>query len=355
MSYFQAIILSLVSMGVWEVLRRGLQYQRRRFTEQGAFKKLFDLDGSIVISPSIERVRGKIFYRDDDAWVMGEITPFLHGNRKGSVSHEYDAQGFAVDRPASHLVVIGSTRYNEYAALIQKSFEMPYEYLFCCIEDGPASNTLKIMAEHGDLLGSPRDHRINDGEIEVDYGILFIGNLSNGKKIVWISGIHGQGTIGVYCYLRENADLMTSLVGDEEAMGLSWLLRVQYNKNESNRYKMVVSTEVLDNPRRCARKPGIRRPPRALICDLGDVIMFFDRTRTYRAIAHVLGVWVVSLLRQLDEANGFVYPIRADATTRVNRRQNILKSEASARPSWNPRSLPIAPFQPSPARVQNLS
>jgi|GEM_PF-1405629 len=65
-------------------------------------------------------------------------------------------------------------------------------------------------------------------------------------------------------------------------------MRVKYIKNQSDCQKMDPSMEVMGKAKRSVRKAAVRRS-RALICDLGDVIMFFDRTRIYRAIAHVLG------------------------------------------------------------------
>lgn len=105
-----------------------------------------------------------------------------------------------------------------------------------------------------------------------------------------MSGIHGIGTEGAFQYLRENADQIHATLTEEKNTGLSWLLRVQY-RNTNERRNSITNVECLGKPRVCYARKEPRRPERmVLICDLGNVIMYFDRTRTYRAVANLLDI-----------------------------------------------------------------
>lgn len=279
MNILQAILIALVAMGVWELLRRLIQYFRKVLATRDALKKILNLPGQVALYRSVVVDGNDRNIREPDARVTASVMPFLNG------SPSYEDEHFSLDRPASHLLVIGSPRYNRLAELLQQRFDLPYEYVFASSSGLLLTKTLKIITEHGDELTSSRDHRATGSATEVDYGILFLGTLPDRKKVIWISGIHGVGTLGVYEYLRRYASEVLENLGQRTNRGKSWLLRVQYKVGSQGRE--VTNVEALGRPRECGLK-RFDEVPKALVCDLGNVVMDFDRTRTYRAIAHLL-------------------------------------------------------------------
>ena len=282
-AFFQGREISFWPARIGERPQKTKVVEKRIRSSPEETKKLFNLDGNVVLSRSVVQDNGKRFVRDPDARVASLIGTVINGQIS------YEDPLFSIDRPASHLIVIGSPRYNALAELIQKHFDLPYEYIFSSYGDHPKSRVLKIITEYGDELTSSSDRRIDDSKIEVDYGILFCGNLSNSKRIFWISGTHGYGTVGVYQYLAENALQINATLGEKESSGTSWLLRIKYDKAVDDHLKAIKDIEILGKPTACSKKE-FARIPKALICDLGDVVLYFDRSRTYRAIAHFIDV-----------------------------------------------------------------
>jgi glucose-1-phosphatase len=280
-AFFQGREISFWPPKIGERLQKNNLGEKHRKFEPGRTKKLFNLDGNILLSRSIVYDNDKGFIRDSDSRVAGRITPLI----ENQIS--FDDPSFSIDHPSSHLIVLGSIRYNTYAELIQKYFNLPYEYVFSSYGENYKSRILKIITEYGDELAASSDRRFDDSEIEVDYGILFCGNLSNNKKVLWISGIHGYGTVGVYQFLTENAPDVYQALGKDENTGTSWLLRIKYKKAVTDHLKAILDIEVLGHPTACSKKQ-FSKIPKALVCDLGNVILYFDRARTYRAIAHFL-------------------------------------------------------------------
>lgn len=252
-------------------------------TRPNRLDEILRLEGSVVIARSVIQGEGKRYVRDPDAQVTGRLTEYFRGEIV------YEEPMASLDRPASHLIVVGSPRYNAHAELVQKSFNLPWQFVKTTVGAEPAASLLKIVTEYGEVLGSSVDHGMEGSREAVDYGILFIGNLSQGKRVFWIGGIHGVGTSGVFRYLWENSHAIRNALSPEEDTGTCWLIRVKYLQAEDGRKPTIIDLEALGDPKVCARHTWARRP-KALISDLGNVIMFFDRSRTYRAIAHILDV-----------------------------------------------------------------
>jgi len=255
-------------------------------SDDEALSRLFAFEGKVAVYRSAEMRQGRLFVRESDSTLVG----FLARHLKEPAREPRDPP--ALEEAGTHLIVIGSTRFNPLAEQVQRFFALPYGYVFARAGDTPADRTLRIVTEYGDELSASRDNFIDRGGAGVDYGILFVGNLSGGKRIFWISGIHGLGSLGVYGFLKEHAAHVASEVdalGGEEDAGVSWLLRVHHERRSTDAGLEGIEAEALGSPARCRRRSTAARK-RALLVDLGGVIVDFDRTRSYRAIAHSAGL-----------------------------------------------------------------
>ncbi len=297
MSVILTVLISLLAMVVWELLRKVILWLYNFCKSRGALKKLFTFNENVSLSRSIlEKEEGKQSVRVHDAFVEQRINRFIPD---GYI--RYEDQSFSIENPASHLIVTGSIRYNEHAKLLQKYFDLPYEYLFSSSLNNGDNRILKIVTEHGDEFISSIDHRVSDAESEVDYGILFLGNLKNNKKVIWLSGIHGEGTFGVFRFLEKNVGQIGTLKTKDD-MGKSWLIRVQYRKNIGDHRKIISNFEQIGEPKIVYKKSD-KDKPNALICDLGNVLMYFDRTRTYRAIAYLLETSYTNIQERIEKSD----------------------------------------------------
>lgn len=197
-----------------------------------------------------------------------------------------DEPYFNLNTPETNLVVIGSPRFNKWAEKIQQYFALPYQYVYSSYDEDPAKRDLAIITEYGDDLLASRDRKRFKTDFEVDYGILFFALLENNRRVIWLSGIHGAATEGAFTFLEENAIRLAEKLPTEPGTGMAYLLRVQYEPSEKFKIRRV---EQLGDTRRVVSRPTTEHA-RGLICDFGNVIMYFDRSRTYRALAHVLNV-----------------------------------------------------------------
>jgi len=267
-------------------------------------REIFKMDGTVIWSRSFETKSGKRYLRSPDARASAKIMSL---QKEGIKHYDEDSDAFkvfSIDRPADNLIVIGSIRYNMHAEQIQKHFDLPFEYIFSSYAKDPGNRIIRIVTEHGEELSTSKDHApsiaVNSG---VDYGILLVGNLSNGKRVYWISGIHGVGTDGAFQYLTENADEIRRSLTSDENSGICWLLRTQYKITENSNAE-VVNVEALGNPRICTthkRQQLFKKI--TLIFDLGNVILNFDRTRSYRAIGHILNKPFIEIQERLESTN----------------------------------------------------
>ena len=252
--------------------------------QQQAFEELVRWTGKVALRPSVESRGEKNFIRDSDATVLSAIGAYLDEQDR-----RYDPN-IDLANPLDHVVVTGSPRYNAMAQRIQQFFDLPYEYVFARTEGEPSKRALRIVTVHGDELSSSRDNFIENEASGIDYGILLVGTLTRGRRILWFSGIHGKGTLGVYKCFNMRADKILAdyrAISQQENVALSLLVRIHYDASSSDSGLDGIEPEVLGKPSVCHPKKATKNR-KALFVDLGGVLMEFDRTRTYRAMAHVL-------------------------------------------------------------------
>jgi len=124
--------------------------------------------------------------------------------------------------------------------------------------------------------------------MEVDYGIILIARLLDGRLFYWFAGIHSAGTEGAWAYLeRESASIFRKLP-TRKGRYISLLIRVRYPfRMNSSAHQPPQGVESLGPAvTGTLRRRESDEAPLAMLCDLGNVLMDFDRSRTYRAIAH---------------------------------------------------------------------
>lgn len=278
---FNSVISGLVGMGIWEIGRRLFPKIVNKIKTRKALKKLFTMDGETFTSLSVVKSSsGKINHRKSDTLIIFDLNLPAGNNHK--VNSEYTFRS-----PNKNLVAIGSTRRNVYAEMIQKEFNLPFQFIAAKNSHDPDKAELRIITKYGDELISSRDQRPLE-EMDVDYGILFVAKLENNKKVIWISGIHGHGSLGVYNYLNENAkEILNSFNDLEKGEGNAYLIRVVYKFQEEEELDDIIKSELIGDMIKCSLKDS-ESNNKALIFDLGNVLFDFDRTRTYRQISDII-------------------------------------------------------------------
>lgn len=193
----------------------------------------------------------------------------------------------------SHLFIIGSPRYNGYADLIQHEFETQMEFVWDLYLGDPASRLLKIVTRHGDEYVATADLKTDTNEESVDYGVFFHAVLETGKHVCWLAGIHGPGTVGVWKALVEQPELFAMAAKTRPGQARTWFFRIVFRdlpdkarREEPNNILRVDSLGSFDAIPRLASKS----PPKVIVLDLGNVLMAFDRTRSYRRIGRHLQI-----------------------------------------------------------------
>lgn len=281
------LFIGLIGAFLWETLLRTptlklLSYFKKRYL----WKKIFSFYGDLYFAKSA--IGGsKKSIRESDTIVEREIRNLTLDFKVNSLTEEFSH--FEFDHPSANLVIIGSPRYNPYATLVQKNFNTNFEYIFDSYDPDPAQKILKIISQYGDEYVASIDLKTNRLQKGIDYGVLFIANLKNNKKIIWISGIHGPGTLGVFKYLKDNPKIFLDDLPSTTNLGVSWLFRIQHELGKDESLQMIEEVELISEPKNCTYRKTATKP-KALICDLGNVIFLFDRFRTYRAIAHWFGL-----------------------------------------------------------------
>jgi FMN phosphatase YigB (HAD superfamily) len=302
---FIELLFAILAIPTWELLLRDPVLRlRMSWKSARAWRTAFRGDDSCYFSKS--SVQGgstpdelpKRNFRDTDVFVESELVAVMKGVSKLSSDPNID-----LAYPAENLIVIGSSRYNAYADRLQKYFEMKQEYVIDSYDAEPAKEIVKIVSEYGDEYGSSVDLKINRPKPDIDYGILFLAIAKNGKKILWISGIHGEGTIGVMKYLKHHPALLDQAAAVKRDNGLSWLVRVEYERRPAVEpsFDLVKNVELVGDPHQCSPRSSGQKP-KALICDLGNVLMPFDRLRTYRAIGHLTGTAYNTVQQRIENS-----------------------------------------------------
>ena len=201
---------------------------------------------------------------------------------------------------ASNVLIIGSPKYTADAEPLQRWFFLPFEFVVGYHESASGIRLSKLISAYGEEYLSSEDLKESvDGE-GIDYAVIFVGSVDS-HSVLWLAGIHGYGTVGAWRHFRERIVGLLSADFDEGVTGRQWLLRVHYQASDPEAEHAIRQIEVLGDgvP---VRARGPMKPPRVLICDFGNVLMFFDRSRTYRALGHVLGL-SYRAVRERIEAN----------------------------------------------------
>jgi FMN phosphatase YigB (HAD superfamily) len=280
------LLAGLAAVVLWEALglRDWALSKLRDRQARKVWRKFFALDGDVFIAQSpVQTQDAKQATRDADVRATDLIGPHI----LVKADRLRQDPGLTATHAAAHFVLIGSTKYSQRPRDLQNWYELPYQYVFQYIHDDPPRRVLKIVSSYGQEYTESLDVGRRAGRWPIDYGILFIAAVPERKRIYWISGIHGAGTIGVALHFAEHPEQFC--VHDSAASwARQWLLRVEYDPKVPESKEMVKSVEVIAGPVNCELRDS-RHNIRAIICDFGNVLMTFDRDRTYRALGHAYG------------------------------------------------------------------
>jgi FMN phosphatase YigB (HAD superfamily) len=278
------LVVALLVVIIWEGLRARELLLRwlAKFHSKRTWKRLLALTGDVFIAKSTILHEGdKETFRRSDTETEQMIFPHLNVPKPLNSD-----PGLTAERAAAHFVIIGSTKHTDRARDLQQWYQSEYEYVVDYFHADPPRPILKIASMHGQEFLSSVDIRGKRGSGAIDYGLLFLAAVPERKRVFWLSGIHGAGTIGVADYLLTHADQFLTDQPAGAPWAKQWLFRIQYNDRLPDTREMLEHVELIDGPYiSSARK--LSTPIRAVICDFGNVLMAFDRDRTYRALAHV--------------------------------------------------------------------
>jgi HAD superfamily hydrolase (TIGR01509 family) len=290
MSILFDILVGLIGAFLWETIIRSpsiklISFLQRKFI----WRKILNFGGDLYIAKSAIQVPVKLT-READNLVEHEIL----SNVSSKVNIIHEDPSFNFTNPNTNMIILGGTKYNKYAELLQRHFSVHFEYVTDSYEADPTRKIIKIIGKHGDEYISSSDLKTNQSRSAIVYGMLFYSKLKNNKNILWISGIHGPGTIGVYKYLKDHPDKFFDKIDKIPPNGKSgktWLFRIQYDQQKDNQdtIDVIEDVELIGEPQICTFRE-IKHKPKILICDFGNVIMLFDRYRAYRAFGHWFGL-----------------------------------------------------------------
>ncbi len=220
-----------------------------------------------------------------------------------------------ITHPPADLVVLGSPRFNQLADRLQQHLALRCQYVSARAKGdaatrdaadtlAPAQRVLRLVTADGEELSASVDHG-HGGETGgsdtgphsgIDYGLITYARLANGRHLLWISGIHDAGAVGAAEVVHEQGprlDEAVQGVHSSEPFALTQLVRATYGAR--------VSAECFGDAMLSRHSPAAGLPAsshqstavtagiRGILFDLGDVVMKFDRDRSYRAIAHLHG------------------------------------------------------------------
>lgn len=258
------------------------QFQDAAAAAARSLGQLFQSPEKVYIVPSYEHSEGRTNVRDADSRVAAEIRSLTLARI------ENDGLPFSFTHPAFPLVILGSPRYNSLTESLQREFQLPYQFVESRHSANPRERRLSVLTEFGEEFISSQDQHFMADGTGYDYGIFLVATLNTGKKLFWIAGIHSPGTDGVWQFVEEKSAEAPGWLPlrQEEFTALLVRVRFKLKGEEDKKQTEILSVEAIGAPRRAPLKARTGPVPRAMLCDLGDVLMYFDRTRTYRAIAH---------------------------------------------------------------------
>ena len=204
------------------------------------------------------------------------------------------------ETPPQDLIIIGSPEYNEFAHWIQKSYCLTYEFVSDSNELEPQISAQKIIGQSGSsyIANQPQEGL----ELNYDYALLFITRKKNGGYIIWMAGIQGAGTIGVMKFLSSGTSLeflRPGLTGEAASL---WLFRISFKNTGHTSIEMIQSVERIDGPNNCTLRKTPERP-KALIFDMGNVLLFFKRDRAHRSIATYYKVDIAQVEHVIEKSD----------------------------------------------------
>lgn len=221
-----------------------------------------------------------------------------------------------VQHPPTDLVVIGSPRFNAFADRVQQQLSLRCQYVSARAKGdaaardeadslAPAHRVLRLVTADGEELSASADHG-HAGSVDgtdsepltgIDYGLIAYARFANGRQLLWISGIHAAGALGAAQVVREQAGRLEAAiegVHTAEPFALTQIVRVTYGARPvAECLGDALLSRHTAPPRSAVTTTGGPAEPQAavrgILFDLGDVVMKFDRDRSYRAIAQLHG------------------------------------------------------------------
>lgn len=191
----------------------------------------------------------------------------------------------------SHLLIIGSPKYNKYATLIQKQFDTCVQFVWDQYAGEPVSSLQKLVTRHGEEYVATEDLKCDADDKQVDYGLLFHAVLENGKHLLWLAGIHGPATVGVWSQIQSKPQQFAAIRNAAPGSATTWLFRVTYERGvewgQKGCERHIDNVEPLGHHHATQRHQP-EHQVKSIIFDLGNVLMNFDRTSAYRALGHWL-------------------------------------------------------------------
>ncbi len=192
---------------------------------------------------------------------------------------------------SSHLLIVGSPKYNHYATMIQQQYDTRIQFVSDQYHGEPVSSMQKLVTRNGEEYVATKDLKLDHHDAFVDYGIVFNAVLRNGKNVLWLAGIHGPGTIGLYKAFLDKPHIFAEIKDMAPGQSKTWLFRITHNHTDDWGHKGCESHILSEDPLGAydsAPRVPVDNPINTIIFDLGNVLMAFDRTRTYRALGHLL-------------------------------------------------------------------
>lgn len=280
------VAVALLVLVIWEALglREWTFRAIRKWTRSHSWRNFVRPHGQIILTTStVTDPSGKELTRFSDVNVERQIRTSVE--RYGEVIEDRN-QTF--ENEFAHFVVIGSTRYSFRARELQQRYELPFQFVFDYMQADPPKRVLKIASCYGqEYVASGDSLQSASTGRAIDYGVVLVA--SEGEKLIcWLGGIHGHGTVGVAQYLLQHPEEILSLVRVRSNMALQWLFRVVYDPTKSENFDSIELVEKVGEAQE-VRKRSSNSKIKVVISDFGNVLMTFDRDRTYRALAHQCG------------------------------------------------------------------